>query len=119
MFVKTVRSRSARLNSLSSGLGGAESRGELRVGARLEAQLGARDSARLGDCLDTYLSTKLGVGLGIGSSSLSLERKTERAFVLAQAGGPAQLYSSPSLARNAAQLVDLLGLTRVWLEARS
>ena len=66
-----------------------------------------------------YLSTQLGVGLRLGSSWLSLVRNAERTLGLAQAVGPVQLCSSPSLARSAAHLVDLLGLTRASLKARS
>ena len=52
------------------------------------------------------MPTQLGLGSGLGSSRMSLACKTERALGLAQAGEPAQLFSSPMLARSAAQLID-------------
>ena len=64
------------------------------------------------------IPTQLEVGSGLRSSWLSLDRNTERSLGLAQAEEPAKLFSSPSLARRAAQLVDLFGLTWAWFEAR-
>ena len=90
----------------------------LSLGSRLGARIllgfvRTRPDSGIGSIL-----TQLGVGSGLRSSWLSLERNTERAVGLTQAGGLAQLCSSPSLARRAAQLVDLLGLTRAGLETR-
>ena len=89
-----------------------------RPGAPLEARLGlgSRLGARIplgfvrtrsGSAIGS-IPTQLGIGSGLRSSWLSLERHTERALGLGQAGERRSSVPSPSLARRAAQLVGLL-----------
>ena len=65
------------------------------------------------------MPTQLGLGSGLGSSRMSLECKTERVLGLAQDGEPAQLCSSPMLARSAAQLIEPVSMGKYGYERLS